>query len=131
MFTWKNLGLVIVFLWFMGGGITHFTNADFFVAIMPPWIGWHLEIVYISGVLEILGAIGILIPSLRQWAGNGLILLVLCVTPANVHMWLNPELFPDASPVALSIRLVVQVFLLWLIWWCTRVPALEADKQAA
>ena len=127
--TWKNVGLAIVFLWFMGGGITHFTNADFFVAIMPPWIGWHLEIVYISGVFEILGAIGILIPSLRQWAGNGLILLVLCVTPANVHMWMNPELFPDVSAVFLNVRLVVQVLLLWLIWWCTRMPTTAADKR--
>jgi uncharacterized membrane protein len=120
MFTWKRLGLAVVFLWFMGGGVTHFTNADFYVAIMPPYIGWHLPVVYISGVFEILGAIGILIPSLRQWAGNGLFLLVICVTPANVHMWLNPQLFPDVSEIFLSIRLVVQVLLLALIWWSTR-----------
>lgn len=120
MFTWKNLGLAIVFAFFMGGGITHFTNPDFYVAIMPPWIGWHLEIVYISGVFEILGALGILIPALRQWAGNGLLLLVVCVTPANVHMWLNPELFPDVSTAFLSIRLVLQIVLLWVIWASTR-----------
>ena len=122
MFRLKNLGLAFVFLWFMGGGITHFTNREFFVAIMPPYIGYHTEIVYISGVFEILGAIGILIPALRQWAGNGLLLLVVCVSPANIHMWLNPELFPDVSPVFLSVRLVVQVLLLLLIWWCTRMP---------
>ncbi|NND66644.1 MAG: hypothetical protein HKN19_03560 [Halioglobus sp.] len=116
----KIAGLAVVFLWFMLGGIAHFTNADFFVAIMPPWIGYHLEIVYISGVLEILGALGLLLPATRQWAGNGLLLLVICVTPANVHMWLNPELFPDVSEVFLSVRLVVQVGLLALIWWCTR-----------
>lgn len=120
MFTLKNLGLAFVFLWFMLGGITHFTNADFFVAIMPPYIGYHLEIVYVSGVFEILGAIGILIPTVRQWAGNGLLLLVICVSPANIHMWLHPELFPDVTEVFLSIRLVVQVALLALIWWCTR-----------
>ena len=122
MFTWKNMGLAFVFLWFMIGGIAHFTKTDFFVAIMPPYIGFHREIVYISGVFEILGAIGILIPTLRQWAGNGLLLLTVCVSPANIHMWLHPELFPDVSYVALSIRLVVQVALLALIWWCTRMP---------
>jgi len=126
MFTLKNLGLAIVFLWFMGGGIMHFVDADFFVAIMPPYIGYHLEIVYISGVLEILGAIGILIRPLREWAGNGLLLLVVCVTPANIHMWLHPELFPDVSEIFLSIRLVVQVILLLLIWWCTRTPQRES-----
>lgn len=116
----KIAGLVVVFLWFMVGGIMHFTNTQFFVDIMPPWIGYHEEIVYISGVFEILGALGILFPATRQWAGNGLLLLVICVTPANVHMWLNPELFPDVPEAFLSVRLVVQVALLALIWWCTR-----------
>ena len=131
MFTLKNLGLAFVFLWFMGGGIMHFVNPAFFVAIMPPYIGYHLEIVYISGVFEILGAIGILIPALRQWSGNALLLLVVCVTPANIHMWLNPELFPDVSPVFLNVRLVVQVLLLLLIWWCTRMPQRAATLNAA
>ena len=118
----RIVGLVVVFLWFMLGGIAHFTNTQFFVDIMPPWIGYHEEIVYISGVFEILGALGILFPATRQWAGNGLLLLVICVTPANVHMWLNPELFPDVPEAFLSVRLVVQVALLALIWWCTRTP---------
>jgi uncharacterized membrane protein len=129
MFSWKNLGLTIVFAWFMGGGITHFTNPDFFVSIMPPWISWQLEIVYISGVFEILGAIGILIPVLRQWAGNGLLLLVACVTPANVHMWMNPELFPDVPELMLSIRLVIQVILLWVIWASTRMSNVDTTTS--
>ncbi|MCP4211386.1 MAG: hypothetical protein GY764_07885 [Halieaceae bacterium] len=128
MFTAKNLGLAIVFLFFMGGGITHFTDPAFFESIMPPWIGFHTEIVYISGIFEILGAIGILLPSLRQWAGNGLILLVICVTPANIHMWLNPDLFPDVPPAFLTIRLIVQVGLLLLIWWSTRMPDRNSSR---
>ncbi len=128
MFTAKNLGLAIVFLFFMVGGITHFTDPAFFESIMPPWIGFHTEIVYISGIFEILGAIGILLPSLRQWAGNGLILLVICVTPANIHMWLNPDLFPDVPPAFLTIRLVLQVGLLLLIWWSTRLPASDSPS---
>ncbi len=123
MLTLKNLGLGFVFLWFMLGGIAHFFVTDFFVAIMPPYIGFHREIVYLSGVFEILGAIGILIPATRRWAGIGLFLLVVCVSPANIHMWLHPDLFPDVPKAFLSARLVVQVALLWLIWWCTRAPA--------
>ncbi len=113
-------GLAIVFAWFMLGGITHFTNPDFFLAIMPPYLPWHLEIVYLSGALEILFAAMLLLPARRQLAGNLLIALTLAVTPANVHMWMNPELFPDVEPLFLSIRLVVQVLLLVLIWWATR-----------
>ncbi len=120
MFNWKNLGLALVFVWFMGGGITHFTGPEFYVSIMPPYVGYHLEIVYISGFFEILGAIGILIPRFRQWAGNGLLLLVVCVTPANIYMWMHPELFPDVPEVFLSIRLLIQLLLLACIWWSTR-----------
>ncbi|MEM7017913.1 MAG: hypothetical protein AAF512_11335 [Pseudomonadota bacterium] len=97
---------------------------------MPPWIGYHLEIVYISGVFEILGALGILIPSLRQWAGNGLLLLTICVTPANIHMWLNPHLFPDVPETFLTIRLLVQVLLLWVIWASTRNRSVQASEKS-
>ena len=127
-FSLKNIGLAIVFVFFMLGGITHFTDPDFYVAIMPPYVGYHLPIVYISGVLEILGAIGILIPALRQMAGNGLVLLVVCVSPANIHMWMHPELFPDVPETFLTVRLIIQVALIILIWRCTRAPVLA--KQA-
>ncbi len=128
MFTLKNLGLALVFAFFMFGGIGHFNNPEFFVAIMPPYLGYHLEIVYISGGFEILGAIGILVPKLRQWAGNGLLLLVVCVTPANIHMWMHPELFPEVPETLLSVRLVVQVLLLMLIWWSTRTVQSASDS---
>ncbi|XOV82888.1 MAG: hypothetical protein ACFHXK_18775 [bacterium] len=118
--TFRYIGLGIVFVWFMFGGITHFTNPEFFVAIMPPYLPWHLELVYLSGALEILFAAMLLFRKTRAWAGNLLILLTLAVTPANVHMWLNPEQFPDVEPVFLSLRLVVQVVLLVIIWWSTR-----------
>lgn len=116
----RYLGLGIVFVWFMFGGITHFTNPDFFVAIMPPYLPWHLEIVYLSGVFEVVFAGMLFLPNTRQLAGNLLIALTLAVTPANIHMWLNQDLFPDVAPPFLSLRLVVQVVLLFVIWWSTR-----------
>lgn len=121
-FKWHYIGLATVFVWFMGGGITHFTMPEFYVNIMPPYIGWHLEIVYISGVFEILGALGVLLPATRQLAGNCLVLLTVAVTPANIHMWMNPDLFPDLSTTFLTVRLLVQVLLLACIWWSTRTP---------
>ena len=119
----RRAGLFVVFVWFMGGGITHFTNTAFFVHITPPFVPWPLAVVYVSGVLEILGAAAILVPRLRQVAGNCLILLTLAVTPANVYMWMHPELFTNTSPNALSVRLLVQVMLLVCIWMSTRTPA--------
>jgi uncharacterized membrane protein len=122
-------GVAVVFLWFMLGGISHFTNAQSFFAIMPPYVPYPRAAVYVSGVFEILLAIGILFPATRERAGILLMVLTVAVTPANVHMWLHPELFPNVAPALLSGRLVLQVLLLWLIWWSTRLP--RHDRQAA
>ena len=116
----KLIGLTIVFVWFFVGGIAHFTATEFFVAIVPPWFPWNLLAVYVSGVFEILLALLLLWPALRAQVGLGLILLTLAVTPANIHMYLNPDQFPESSETAYLIRLIVQVLLLALIWWSTR-----------
>ena len=118
----KKLGWNFVFIWFLFGGIGHFVFTEFFVGIMPPYVPWHYLAVYVTGVFEIIGAVGLQIPRFRQAAGNGLILLTLAVTPANVHMWMNPELYPDIPEVLLSLRLVIQVGLIVLIYWSTRAP---------
>jgi uncharacterized membrane protein len=129
MFRWQYLGLAIVFLWFMVGGVTHFTSPEFFVAIMPPYVGGHLEIVYISGVLEVLGALGVLLLATRQLAGNCLFVLTIAVTPANIHMWMNPELFPEVPEILLTLRLIVQMLLLACIWWSTRQPRVANQSE--
>ena len=82
-----------------------------------------------SGVFEVLLAMLIIWPKTRSLAGWGLMALTIAVTPANVHMWLHPEQFPDVSEAALSIRLVVQVLLLALIWWSTRRPSTDAPTS--
>ena len=119
----RRIGLAIVFSWFFFGGIGHFTSTEFFVSIVPPWVPWPLAAVYVSGVLEIAGALGVLYKPTRSLAGICLVLLTLAVTPANVHMFLNPEQFPYAPPFVLGLRLVIQVALLWCIWWSTRPVA--------
>ena len=127
----RYLGLFVVFAFFTGGGITHFTSPDAFVAIMPPYLPFHLEIVYITGVMELAGAACLLFAATRYWAGNFLFVFTIAVTPANVHMWLHPELFPEIDPMFLSIRLVLQVVLLAVIWFSTRIPREQASAEPA
>lgn len=122
MSTQLKLALAFVFAWFFFGGIGHFVITDFFVSIVPPYIPWPLEAVMVSGVFELLGACGLLIPATRRAAGIGLFLLTLAVTPANVHMWLHPELFPDFPAVLYGLRLLIQIGLLWTIWWAAIRP---------
>jgi uncharacterized membrane protein len=116
----KYAGLVIVSLFFLIGGRAHFTSTGFFTSIVPPYVPMPLLTVYVTGVIELIGAIAIWVPAWRSWAGIGLLALTVCVTPANIYMWLNPQLFPDISPIFLAWRLVAQVVLLALIWWSTR-----------
>ena len=115
----KIVGMAFVFLWFMGGGVMHFISPEFFLAIMPPSLPYHEAAVAISGVFEIIGAVGLLFQRTRRMAGIGLFVLTLAVSPANIYMSLNPELFPDISDLALTLRLVIQVLLLACIWWST------------
>ena len=115
----RKVALAIVFLWFLLGGIGHFIAPDFFLKIVPPSLPLRLEAVYVSGLFELVGALALLRMKLRRAAGIGLFVLTIAVTPANVYMALNPQLFPAVPEALLWLRLVVQVVLLWTIWWST------------
>jgi uncharacterized membrane protein len=116
----RYLGLAVVFLWFAIGGVGHFLKPQMFVSVVPPYVPFPLEVVYITGVMELLGAIGVCLPRWRQRAGTALFIFTICVTPANIYMWMNAELFPGVSETALGVRLIIQVLLLACIWWSTR-----------
>jgi len=112
----KLLGLGFVFVWFFIGGIAHFAATDLEMKIVPPYIPWPRTAVLISGVFELLGAFGLLIPSIRRAAGAGLFVLTIAVTPVHIYMLERPELF-GVPYWALVVRLPVQVGLLALIAW--------------
>ena len=116
---YKKFALSAVFLWFAIGGVAHFVVPDFFLKIIPPSLPLRLQAVYVSGFFELMGALALLRTAYRRTAGISLICLTIAVTPANVYMWLYPELFPSVPEVLLWMRLVLQVLLLWLIGWAT------------
>ncbi len=104
---------------FLGAGVAHFTHAEIFVAIMPPYLPMHLELVWLSGVFELAGGIGLWIPRLRSLTGWCLIALLLAVWPANLQHALHPP--PGADLGAFGwVRLAFQpVFMAWA-WWVSR-----------
>jgi len=119
----KRLALVGLSLFFVVAGINHFVNPNFYVQIMPPYLPAHRELVYLSGVLEILGGVAVLIPGIRTTAGLGLVLLLVAIFPANLHMALNPEQFPGMSPAVLYARLPLQALFIAWAYWATRPGA--------
>jgi uncharacterized membrane protein len=114
----KRIALTVVFLWFALGGVAHFSLTGAEMRIVPPVIPWPRAAVLVSGVFELLGAAGILIPATRRAAGIGLFLLTIAVTPANVYMLQHAGLF-NVPLWALIIRLPFQLVLLALIIWST------------
>lgn len=111
---WLALNFVLV-------GVLHFTHADLFVGIMPTYLPAHLELVWISGVFEILGGIGLLVPFSRRFAGFGLLALLVAVFPANLHMALNEVYLPvdwlPQSQLGLWLRLPFQLVFAAAIWF--------------
>lgn len=116
----KRLALFGLSLFFMAAGANHFVNPDFYVPMMPPYLPAHLALVYLSGIFEIAGGIAVLMPRVRGLAGWGLVALLLAIFPANIHMALNPDLFPDLSPAALYVRLPFQALFIAWAYWATR-----------
>jgi uncharacterized membrane protein len=112
----RRSGLVFVFLWFFLGGIAHFVFTRVEERIVPPYIPWHHATVLITGVFELLGALGLLLERTRRAAGLGLFALTIAVTPANIYMLQQSELFRIPHWILIA-RLPVQAALLALILW--------------
>jgi uncharacterized membrane protein len=99
-------------------GVYHFVNPDFYLRIMPPYLPWHLFLVYLTGVFEIGLGVLLAIPRFTRIAGFGIIALLIAIFPANIHMAMNAELYPNISPIALWIRLPLQgVLIAWAYWY--------------
>lgn len=108
-------------LFFILAGLNHFINPDFYLNIMPAYLPWHLPLVYLSGLIEMVFGVLLLFPAFTVIAAWGLIALLFAVFPANVHMAMNPE-FYNYPEIALWLRLPLQgVLILWAFWY-TRSP---------
>jgi uncharacterized membrane protein len=111
-------------------GVTHFTNRDFFTAIVPPYLPWPELLVYVSGVAEIAIGVMLMVPATSRIAGWAAIALLIAVFPANIHMAMNPQLYPDVPLSTLLIRLPLQGVLIALAYWFTREAGIAAKSPA-
>ena len=122
----RRFALLGLGAFFVVAGANHFVNPDFYVSMMPPYLPAHLALVYSSGIFEILGGVSVLVLRVRALAGWGVVVLLLAVFPANVHMALSPELFPDMSAFALYARLPFQALFIAWAYWATRPEVQES-----
>ena len=93
---------------------------------MPPYLPYPRTLVYISGICEVAGGGGVLLPPpVRRWAGWGLIALLVAVFPANVHMALHHGSIPglNVAPLLLWLRLPLQLVLIaWVAFATGNTP---------
>lgn len=119
-----NRSGILLSIFFAVAGLLHFVFPDSYRAIMPPWLGWHRELVFISGLFEMAGGIGIAFRATRRAAGIGLILLSIAVLPANVQMLLDAHAADKAWwwQILLLLRLPLQALLIVWIWKASQAP---------
>lgn len=115
--TARSAVLILVGVFFCLMGATHFTSTELFVPTVPPYLPEPVLLVQLSGVFEILGGLGVLLPRTRRLAGYGLLALLAAVYPANIHMALHPEQFPDIPAAALYGRLPFQFLFAAAVWY--------------
>jgi uncharacterized membrane protein len=115
----------------MGGlyvlaGVLHFVNPKMYERIVPPSLPRPRELVYLSGVAEVVLGLGVLIERTRERSARGIVLLLLAVFPANVHMATSDDDFGGIPDWLLWARLPLQGVLALWAWWYTR-PTPDAD----
>ena len=115
----KLILIIISSIFYTIVGIKHFINPEFFLAIVPPYLPYHLELVYISGFFEILFGIMILFPRYRFYGSIGLILLLLAVFPANIYLAQSKEaqVTIGTSQQIATWRLPIQGLLILTAYW--------------
>ncbi len=103
-------------------GVKHFTNTDFFVAIVPPFITWKEEAVLISGIIEVILGLLLLFNKTRKLAAWGIILLLIAVFPANIYLYISDfarDIIGISKNQAL-LRLPFQIPLMTIAYWHTK-----------
>lgn len=114
---------IVMAAFLLFGFVLHFRATDKLVAITPDWVPFPREIVLATGLLELILAATLLIPSLRKASGIAIALYVLAVWPANIKHAFEPVL---VSPIPDSWwyhapRLALQPVIAWWALYAARV----------
>ena len=115
-------GRVVLALIFVVAGTLHFVIPEAYLRIMPPLLPAHLLLIDISGVAEILGGIGLLVPSTRRLAAWGLVALLIAVWPANIYTAASHLPLPGLAGQSWVqwMRIPLQLPLICWAWMYTR-----------
>ncbi|KMS56992.1 DoxX family protein [Sphingobium cupriresistens] len=119
----RTIGRLVLAAAYAFAGIAHLSRPAGFLAITPHWVPMPELVVALTGVAELAGAIGLMIPRLRSAAGMGLALYALCVWPANINHAINDIPLGGAhlSWWYHGPRLALQPVIIWWALWASGV----------
>ena len=100
-------------------GISHFTNAEEMIAMMPDFVPAKRELVYFAGVCELAAVVGLIWNKTARLASILLIVFFVLVLPANIAGSLKSVNFGgmEYGPLYLLFRVPLQLFFIWWVWW--------------
>ncbi len=108
-------------LFFLFTSIGHFIKTGEMAEMLPPSVPYRTGLIYLTGILELLGAIGVWIPRLMRLTGFLLIFMLIGILPANIYSALNRVDFGGhgAGPIYLLVRIPFQIFVIWWTYFAT------------
>jgi uncharacterized membrane protein len=117
---------------FIISGIGHFVRGDMYLRLMPPYLPYHTELVALSGMVEAVMGMLLLVPRTQRIAAYGLMATLLAIFPANVHAALTAgtpnEAMPGVSATLAWLRLPIQpLLILWAYWYTRDSHATQPD----
>ncbi|SFN88148.1 Uncharacterized membrane protein [Chitinophaga sp. YR627] len=116
----SRISLYIMAAIYVAAGINHFINPEIYIGIMPPWLPFQTELVYISGGVEVAGGV-LLLPAASRNIGAWIIIgLLLAVFPANIQMAINYYATKHPMLWLPLLRLPFQFVLIWWAWYFTK-----------
>jgi uncharacterized membrane protein len=116
--SWTFCGRLALTILFLVTGGAHFTDFKYdMAAIIPDPLPKGMWVIYLTGVLEIAGAIGLMIPKVQRLSAICLILLLIAMFPANVNAALNDIPIAGQPPTPLLPRTLMQLLFIGMLWW--------------
>lgn len=127
---WRDaarFGLAVMFLF---TAASHFSPlGEDMARMIPPPLTGAMWVIYLTGVLEAAGAIGLLLPRFRRTAAWCLLALLVAMFPANIHAALNDVELGGRSASPLWWRAPLQLFWMATLWWSTLARTKAAGTQ--
>lgn len=125
-----RVGLSVFFIF---TGLGHFIRTQEMAAMLPLSVPYRTELVYLTGILELLGAIGVWIPRLTRLTGFLLIVMLVGILPANIYSAINRVDFGGhhAGPVYLLVRIPFQLFVIGWTYFATRQNWFKPGRTAS